>query len=422
MAAGMGGFLPPPVMSGISVTPETALTFTAVFSAINVLSTDVAGLPLEVWTTMPTGGRKRVPTDPRYDLLYCEPNEDSTSIRFRTAQMGHALAWGNSYSAIERLGDGTPAALRLLSPRPNDTRPERTRSGRLVYTTEGGRGPSLPAEDVIHVAGLGWDGLVGFSPIAMARQAIGLGIAAEQFGASFFGNGSTPKGVLKKPGKMNPEAMQRLRTQWEAVHQGTVNANRVAVLEEGLEWQNISIAPEDAQFLETRKFQVLEIARLYNLPPHKIGDYSMAHLANLEESNVDYLNTTLRPWLEAIEQELNRKFFSRDERARGLHVRHDMTALLRGNTAARTARNQAMRNGGALSADDWRTDEGQNPIGPEQGGDLYIVQGQYVPLADVGRPEPEPDPGDPAEPNEPPEPPETPAEPPADEPGEGDPE
>ncbi len=382
LTAGMGAFLPPPVMSGVAVTPETALTFSAYFAGINRLSTDVASLPLEVFRSR-GNTRTRRPNDPRNDLVYCEPNEDTTSIRYRTAQMSHVVSWGNSFSEIVRFGNGTPAAFHLLSPRPNDTRPARSRSGKLFFETEGGRGPTLPAENVLHVAGLGWDGMLGYSVVAFGRQAIGLGIAAEQYGASWFGNGSIPKGVLKKKTKMTKEAMERLRDQWERIHQGTVNANRVAILEEDLQWEQISIPPEDAQFLSTRQFQVLEIARLLNMPPHKLGDYSHAHLANLEESNLDYLTSTLRPWLEAIEQEYNRKLFTTSERRRGLHVRHDMTALMRGNMAARTARNQAMRNGGALSSDDWRMDEGMNPLPDGQGGKLYVMQGQYVPLSTI---------------------------------------
>lgn len=385
MNAGMGAFLPPPVMSGISVTPETALTYTAYIAGINNLSTDIAALPLQVCRDLAAGGRKIIRADARYDLVYCEPNTDTTSIRFRTAVMGHVFGWGNGYARIERFGDGTPAAFHMLSPRPTDTRPDRTRSGQLVYLTEGGRGQTLLAEDVLHIAGLGWDGLTGYSIVAMGRQAIGLGIAAEQYGASFFGNGSTPKGVLKKPTKMTPEAMARLRDQWERVHQGTVNANRVAVLEEGTEWQNITIPPEDAQFLETRRFQVIEMCRLLNLPPHKLGDYTTSHYANLEESNQDYLTSTLLPWLIAIEQEMNRKLFTQGERRRGLHVRHDMSALLRGNTQARTQRNQAMRNGGALTSDEWRVDEGMNPLPAGSGGDRPVMQGQYVPLEQIGK-------------------------------------
>ncbi len=388
MIAGMGAFLPPPVMSGISVTPETALTFTAYFAGVNNLSTDIASLPLEVWKTG-RSGRKRVPTDPRYDIVYCEPNEDTTSIRFRTAQMGHVISWGNSYSEIERWGNGDPAALHLLSPKPQDTRPVRSRSGKLFFLTEGGRGPTLRAEDVLHVAGMGWDGMVGYSVVAMGRQAIGLGIAAEQFGASFFGNGSTPRGVLEKDGKLSSEAMERLRENWERVHQGTVNANRIAILEEGLKWKATDVPPEDAQFLETRKFQVLEIARLLNMPPNKLGDYSESHLANLEEANLDYLNCTLRPWLIAVEQEYNRKLFSRDERRRGLHVRHDRSELMRGNTQSRTMRNQAMRNGGALNSDEWREDEGMNPLADGR-GKVYVMQGQYRPIDQLGDGSPSP--------------------------------
>lgn len=369
-ATGMSAFLPAPVMSGVAVTPETALTFTAVFAAINTIATDTAGLPMRVMRQGKGGGRVAVTADARYDLVYCEPNEDTTSMRLRQAAMGHVLTWGNAYLEIERLADGTPAALHLMSPKPADTWPDRTRGGRLFYQADGGR-QTLPAEDVVHLAGLGWDGLCGYSPVALARQAVGLGIAAEQFGASLFGNGSVPKGAIKYPGKLTKEGKQNIRESWEVVHQGSTNGNRVAVLDGGMEFTPFGLPPEDSQFLQTRQFQVIEIARIYRLPPHKLGDYQHSHLANIEESNLDYLNTTLGPWLEVWEQELNRKLFTSRERAFGLHVAHDTSALLRGNAAARAAIYSQLAANGGISPDEIRDREGLNPI-PDDAGKVYF--------------------------------------------------
>ena len=374
---GMSSFLPAPVMSGVAVTPETSLTFVAVFAAVNVISTDVASLPLRTLRTLRTGGRVRVPAHPTYNLVYLEPNENTTSMRFRQALMGHVLLWGNGYAEIERLKDGTPAALHPLSPKPNDTWAEKNRHGQMVYQIDGGRRSLLP-ENVVHIAGLGWDGLSGYSPIALARQAVGLGIAAEQFGASFYGNGSSPRGALQVKKRLTPEGIRNLREGWEAVHQGTVNANRTAILEEGTEWKGIGMSPQDAQFLDSRKFQVVEIARLYRLPPHKLGDYSQAHLANLEASNLDYLATTLGPWVEVWEQQFNSKLFTRRERAHGLHVSHDLTALLRGNMQARADYYQRRFMMGSISPDEIREREGDNPIGGP--ASKTYVQMQLVPL------------------------------------------
>jgi len=396
------------VLSGIAVTPETALTFAACFSCINVIATDCATLPLHVCRTLPSGGQQLELRDVREELVCTDPDGETTSQRFRQAMLGHILGWGNGYAEIERFKGGDAAALHLQSPRPTDTRPCRTPlSKKLYYELEGGR-KSLRPEDVLHVAGLGWDGLVGYSPIAFARQAVGLGIAQEQFGAALYGNATSPKGALKYPGKLTKEAMQKLRESWEAIHQGTVNAHRLAILEQGMEWQNISISPEDAQYLAGRAFQVLEMARIYRVPPHKIGDYSQAHLNNLEESNLDYLISTLRPWLVAVEQEWTRKLFSRAERRAGLHLHHDMADLMRGNMAARAAFYDALFDKAGLSPDEIRGREGLNPIA---GGKQYFYAGNNLtPLVEALKPRPAPQTAPPAPPIPPKEEAETPSE------------
>ena len=190
---------------------------------------------------------------------------------------------------------------------------------------------------------------MGYSPVTLSRQAIGLGIAAEEFGASLFGNGSIPKGVIKTAKRLTPEAAANLRRSWEVMHQGTKSANGTAVLEEGMTWESITIPPEDAQFLATRQFQVLEIARIYRLPPHKLGDFSRATFSNIEETNLDYLMTSLMPWLIQVEQEWGRKLLTREDRRAGYFLKHDMSALLRGNMQARADYYTKLQATGALS-------------------------------------------------------------------------
>lgn len=376
------GFFATPPLSGVMVTPETSLTLTAAYAAVNVLSTDLASMGIQVCRRLPDGTKTPAIGDRRNELLRGSHNGDAPAIRMRQALMGHVLGWGNGYAEIVRDGGGWPDAIHLLSPRPQDTKPERLKSGRLVYRLSNGK--QLLAEDVIHVAGLGWDGLSGYSPVAMARQAIGLGLAAEQFGAALFGNGATPRGFLKTPHKLSKEAAARLREQFEAVHQGTINAHRTAVLEEGLEWTPTTINPDDAQFLETRKFQVIEIARMYRVPPNKLCDYSQAHLANLEQSNIDYLTTSLMPWAIAIEAELNLKLFSTAER-QTLFVEHDLTNLLRGDMAARGAYYKQMFDMGVYSVNDIRKLENMNPI---QDGDKHFVPLALTTLDCAGQPDP----------------------------------
>jgi HK97 family phage portal protein len=391
-SAGSSAFLPAPVLSGVAVTPETALTFAAVFAAINVLASDTASLPLEV-VRRRAGGRAPVTSHPATEVLGSAPNDDTTPFRYFQACMGHVLGWGNSYSEIERDAGGYPVALHILSPRPADTWPVRTKGGVLQYAADGGR-RTVAAEDVLHLAGLSWDGLIGYSPVALQRQTMGLGIAQVEFGAAFYGNGTSPRGALKVARRLSPEGKRNLRESWEGVHSQTVNAHRLAILEEGTEWQNISISPVDAEYLESRRFQVIEVARIYRIPPHKIGDYSQAHLANVEASNIDYLNTSLMCWLVMIQQELNRKFFTRRERAHGLRITHDLTALLRGDMQARANYYKTRFDIASLTPDEIREREGDNPYPGEVGNTAY----RPLNLAPLGAPPPPPAPETPEAP------------------------
>ena len=362
-------------LSGQNVTPESALSLTAAYAAINVISTDVASLPLKLYRKRRDGGRDEVTDDPRAALMTVSPDGETTSIRFRQAGMGHVLGWGNGYAEIMFDGDGVATKLELLDP--GATAPERIpQNKRLFYRTTGGR--TIPPYRVLHLAGLGYDGLKGYSPITLAREAVGLGMAAESFGCTFFGNGTWPGLVLESPTKMSKEAIANLREQWEDLHRGSDNSHRVAVLESGLKASRVTISPEDAQFLETRKFQVVEIARLFRLPPHKIGDYSQSHLANIEASNLDYVTTVLMPWCVMIEQECNFKLLTADDRAKGLYFEHNMAALLRGDMRARAEFYAKMRDLAAISPNEIRAKENLNPI---DGGDIYLAPMNMAPLS-----------------------------------------
>jgi len=386
-----------PVLSGILVTPNTAMQFTAVFAAINVIATDTACLPLCVYRTRKSGGRDRIYDHPVHNLLNVSPDGETTAVRYRQAMMGHVLGWGNGYREVVFDGSGRPDALKLMAP---TTRPWRSDAGRLWYEPAPSQ-DSLPPRRVLHLAGLGYDGLVGYSPVAMARQAIGLGIAAEEFGAALFGNGSQPRGYLKTPKKLSAEAAQRLRERFENIHQGTKNAHRLAVLEEGLEWQNSTISPDDAQFLATRQFQVIEVCRMFRLPPHKIADLANAHLSNIEESNIDYLTTTLMPWLEQIEQEVNLKLFTELERQQGYFVKHDMSAFLRGDMKSRAEWLKTLASLGVLSINQMCEIEGLNPVSPEEGGDKRLVPLNMTTLEEAGEPANVPESQEPDEPPDP---------------------
>jgi HK97 family phage portal protein len=369
-----------PVLSGIIVTPRTALTLTAFFCGVDTISTDIAKLPLVLTRKIRGGGRKRALTDPRYALLRSKPNEENNAFRYRQMVMGHALGWGNHYSEIVRDGSGFPTALWPLDP--STTRPQRDKDTQKLYYTDLNTGKKWQPEHILHIAGLSFDGLLGYSVTTMGRQAIGLGIAEEQFGAALFGNGARPGGILKHPKRLTQDGAKRLRESWENVHAGTLNAHRTAVLEEGMEWVEAQISPEAAQFLTSRQFQVIEICRLLKIPPHKLQDYSQAHLANVEESNIDYVTSTLQGWCEAIEAECNRKLLFDEEQGR-LEFVHDMNALLRGNSTARSTYYRNLFSVAAITPNEIRESEGLNPFDDAHADQSYL-QAQYVPLERAG--------------------------------------
>lgn len=377
---GAGAIPSAPILSGTYITPQTALGLTAVYAGINVISKDIAALPRRVCEILPDGSEIPAPNHYLNYLLSVSPDDEIDSFRWVRDDQAHVLGWGNGHSEVVRNGRGEVQSIHILDPA--KTKAKRTDSGRLYYELLDSK-RKLSSDNVLHMAGLGFNGLEGYSPITIARQSIGLSMGAEQFGASFFGNGAVGKGVIKLAKRIGEAAVNNLRKSFGQVHQGSSNAHNVIILEEGMDYVQTQIPPNDAQFLETRRFTVEEIARLLGLPPHKIGDYSNAHMANVEESNLDYIATTIAGWVAMRESQYNWKLLSKEERRRYV-IRHDMSSLMMGNSVARAQYYQIMRNLGVMSADDICRREGMLPIGKDNGGNLYVIQSQYVQLIHAG--------------------------------------
>lgn len=370
---------PPASSAGIVVTEQTALQLAPLLATANVLATDVATLPLQVYQGRGEEGRREAKDHSNSRLLSRSPNGETTPVRWRKAWIAHALLYGNGYAEIQRTGRGAPYRLHLLDP--GTTRVER-RADQLGYRLVNGKW--LTSQNVLHIAGLSFDGLSGYNFVRLLHQGIGLGLAAEGFGADYFANGSEPGGVIETPKRLSGEGVKNLRAGWEDKHRGPGKRHRVAVLEEGASFKATSTDPEKSQLLETRKFQVNDVTRPWRVPPHKIGDYSQSHLANIEASNLDYLMTALIGWLEEIEQECNLKLFTEAEWSQGFYVEHNVNALLRGDISSRYEAYGKALNDGWLNRDEVRRRENLNPIGAESGGEKYLVQAQMVPLSEAG--------------------------------------
>ena len=374
--------------AGKAVTERSAMQMTAVYSCVRILAEAVAGLPLHVYRYNDSGGKEKAIDHPLYRLLHDEPNPEMSSFVFRETLMTHLLLWGNAYAQVIRNGKGEVIALYPLMP--NRMTVDRDSAGKLYYkyTTSSDDVPTmegtvvaLSPSDVLHIPGLGFDGLVGYSPIAMAKNAIGMAIACEEFGARFFANGAAPSGVLEHPGTIRDPS--RLRETWQSQFGGSSNTGKVAILEEGMKYTPISISPEQAQFLETRKFQINEIARIFRVPPHMVGDLEKSSFSNIEQQSLEFVKYTLDPWLIRWEQSIFRALFSAEEKTE-YFVKFNVEGLLRGDYATRMSGYATARQNGWMSANDIRELENLDRIPAEEGGDLYLVNGNMLPLCNAG--------------------------------------
>ena len=367
--------------SGKAVNERTAMQTSAVYACVRILAESVAGLPLHVYERTANGSKSTKPSHPLYRLLHDEPNREMTSFVFRETLMSHLLLWGNAYAQIIRDGRGFPIALYPLLP--DRMAVDRNEIGELVYTYQSDKGQvKLRRENILHIPGLGFDGLIGYSPIAMAKNAVGLALATEDYGATFFANGANPGGVLEHPGVIKPEQADRLRESWQSQF-GGANAHKVAVLEEGLKFHQMSIPPEQAQFLETRKFQINEIARIFRVPPHMVGDLEKSSFSNIEQQSLEFVKYTLDPWVVRWEQSLQQALILPSEKAT-IFIKFNLDGLLRGDYQSRMQGYSTGIQNGFMSVNDVRGLEDMNLLTAEEGGDLHFVNGNMVKLADVG--------------------------------------
>ena len=374
--------------SGKAVTERSAMQMTAVYSCVRILAEAVAGLPLNLYRYTEDGGKEKAIDHPLYLLLHDEPNPEMSSFVFRETLMTHLLLWGNAYAQVIRNGKGEVIALYPLMP--NKMTVDRDSQGQLYYSYQRGTDEAirdknqtviLRPSDVLHIPGLGFDGLVGYSPIAMAKNAIGMAIACEEYGAKFFANGAAPGGVLEHPGTIKDP--QRVRESWQSTFGGSGNANKIAVLEEGMKYTPIGISPEQAQFLETRKFQINEIARIFRVPPHMVGDLEKSSFSNIEQQSLEFVKYTLDPWVIRWEQSIQRALLSQGEKAE-YFVKFNLEGLLRGDYQSRMNGYAIGRQNGWMSANDIRELENLDRIPAEEGGDLYLINGNMLPLKNAG--------------------------------------
>ena len=375
--------------SGKPVNETTAMQTTAVYACVRILSEAVASLPVHVYRYRADGGKEKVIDHPLYQVLHDEPNPEMTSFVFRETLMSHLLIWGNAYAQIIRDGAGRVLALYPLLPNKMDVQRDDKGEIYYVYSRSSDENPNfkeygdiqLKKEDVLHIPGLGFDGLIGYSPIAMAKNAVGMTLACEEYGASFFANGANPGGVLEHPGVLKDPA--KVRESWNAVYRGSNNAHKIAVLEEGMKYQQIGIPPEEAQFLETRKFQINEIARLYRIPPHMIGDLDKSSFSNIEQQSLEFVKYTLDPWVIRWEQSLQKALLLPGEKGK-YFIKLNVDGLLRGDYQSRMQGYSIGRQNGWYSTNDIREMEDLNPLSDEEGGNLYLINGNMCKLADAG--------------------------------------
>lgn len=367
--------------AGKRVTEQTSMQMTAVYSCIRILAEAVAGLPLHFYHNTDSGSKEKATDHPLYFLLHDEPNSEMTSFVFRETLMTHLLLWGNAYAQIIRNGKGEVVALYPLIPDRISVNRDENKEIYYLYTVDSGPQVMLTKSEVLHIPGLGFDGLIGYSPIAMAKNAIGLAIATEEYGAKFFANGANPGGVLEHPGTLKDPT--KIRESWNATFGGSSNAAKVAVLEEGMKYTPISISPEQAQFLETRKFQINEIARIFRVPPHMVGDLEKSSFSNIEQQSLEFVKYTLDPWVTRWEQGLQKALLNESEKKTHF-IKFNLDGLLRGDYQSRMTGYATGRQNGWMSANDIRELENLDLISEEEGGNLYLVNGNLLPLKNAG--------------------------------------
>ena len=377
--------------SGERVDEKSAMQIATVYACVRLLAETVAGLPLHLYryTDGDEKGKEKAKDHPLYRILYRQPNPEMTSFSFREVMMVQLLLWGNCYAQIIR--DGRNGIMSLYPLLPENMEIDRDEKGQIFYIYhaytdeapgENNKDIYFRKDEIFHVPGMGFNGLVGFSPIAMMKNALGTTLAVEKYGSSFFKNGAQPSGVLEHPGVLKDPA--KIRENWSAVYGGANNAHKVAVLEEGMQYKPISLPPEDSQFLSTRQFGVNEICRIFRVPPHMVQDLEHATFSNIEHQSIDFVVHTLTPWLVRFEQAVIKDLLLPDEQDE-YFPKFNVDGLLRGDYQSRMQGYATGISNGFMSPNDVRRLEQLDPIPEEQGGDGYYLNGGYVKLEDAGK-------------------------------------
>ena len=376
--------------SGEKVDEQSAMQISTVYACVRLLAETVAALPLHLYRYTDGGKGKESAFDhPLYRILYRQPNDEMSSFIWRETMMTHLLLWGNAYSQIIR--DGRNNVLGLYPLLPENVEVDRDEQGQLYYIYhaytdevpgEQNQDIYFRKDEILHIPGLGFNGLVGFSPIAMMKNSLGTTLAVEKYGASFFKNGAQPSGVLEHPGVLKDP--QKIRDNWTAVYGGANNAHRVAVLEEGMAYKAISLPPEDSQFLSTRQFGVEEICRIFRVPPHMVQSLEHATFSNIEHQSIDFVVHTLTPWLVRFEQAIIKDLLLEEEQD-VLFPKFNVDGLLRGDYQSRMNGYATGISNGFLRPNDIHRLENMDLIPAEEGGDDYYLNGGYVKLRDAGK-------------------------------------
>ncbi len=362
--------------TGVTVNETTALQLTAVWRAVALLSNTVADLPMILYKRTENGGKVRAVNHPLFDLLHQQPNSYQTVSEFKNMLMGHMLLRGNGYAEI--IPAGGKAVAELIPLNPDRVRPFWAPDNRRAYEYQplNGKSRIILQDEMFHVMGYSQDGLIGLNPIEYHRRTLGITIGAEKYGGRFFKNNALPGFVLEYPGELGDKARQNLTEWWDARHRGVNRSHRPAILEEGMKAVELSITPEDAQYLETRKFQVTEIARMFGVPSYMLEEFeSGSSFASIEQRSLDFVIYYLTPWLVRWEQAATRDLLTETDKKTHL-VEFLLDALLRGDTKSRYDAYAIARQWGWLSVNDIRARENMNPV---VGGDTYLVPLNMIP-------------------------------------------
>jgi|GEM_PF-2568656 len=374
-----------PTASGQVMTERTSVQISDVFCAVDLIGNSIATSPLRLYQKMKDGTRREAFEHPVYKIFQ-KPNPEMTKFTFWKTLMGHRLLWGNYYCEIERNGAGIPIGLWPLAP--DRTFPKRKRGvggapdGPLVYISRSSSGPEIELMpwEVLHDLGYSYDGLRGLSPIALHRETLGLSMAATDYGARFFGNDARPGGVLEHPGKLKNEAARRLKESWDEAHRGGAQSHRIAVLEDGMKFNTITMPNDDAQYLGTRVFQTSEVARIFHIPLHKLAELSHATFTNIESQEIEYVTDAVMPPAGSSEAELARKLLTDRERSAGYYAAFNLDGHMRGDLHSRYQAYEIAWKNGWMSADDIAELENRNPL-PDGQGKTYFVPVVEQPMA-----------------------------------------